>query len=290
MIPKIVVPVDQSPRSERALPIAASLARRMGASLVLVSVVEWPFVEHPAHPGYHEGLMNQYPDLSGESVVVRSANDTAKAIVSVCGPDDIICIGADHTSALGELIETSVFFDIVRNSGRPVVAVGPHAVIPDGATELTLCVDGFEHAEQGLSLIPRVASYAGFRPFLLQVVERKHGEPLLPPDVSETSYLHELTSRQGLAYGINWDVLHGDPTKTITTYSSSPSVAAIGFATDALDPVARFFTPSLANELLKSSHRPLILLAVRHDPSIRRQVIASSATALVTSANSAGRS
>jgi nucleotide-binding universal stress UspA family protein len=272
-LPRIVVPVDQTARSERALPIAAAFARRIQTSLVLVSVVEWPFVDHPAHPGYHERLMSEFPDLEGESVVVRSADDTAEAIASVCGPTDIICIGADHTSALGEVVATSVFFDIVRKSGRPVIAVGPHAELPEHATEITLCLDGFPHAEQGLALIGSVAEPVGLQPFMLQVIDLKHGERVVPPDASETAYLHELAAREGFAHGVGWDVLHGDPTKTITGYSTSPSVAAIGFATDALDPLARFFTPSLANELLKSSHRPLVLVAVRHEPSVRRHRI-----------------
>jgi nucleotide-binding universal stress UspA family protein len=272
-LPRIVVPVDQTPRSERALPIAAAFARRMQTSLVLVSVVEWPFVDHPAHPGYHEALMSKFPDLEGESVVVRSADDIAEAIASVCGPTDIICIGADHTSAIGEIVATSVFFDIVRKSRRPVIAVGPHAELPENATEITLCLDGFPHAEQGLALIRSVAEPAGLQPFLLQVIDLKHGERIMPPDASETSYFHGLADRDALAHGVGWDVLHGDPTKTITSYSSSPSVAAIGFATDALDPLARFFTPSLANELLKSSHRPVVLVAVQHEPSVRRHQI-----------------
>jgi nucleotide-binding universal stress UspA family protein len=272
-LPRIVVPVDQSPRSERALPIAAAFARRMKTSMVLVSVVEWPFTDFPAQPGYHERLMSKFPDLEGESVAVRSADDTAAAIVSVCEPTDIICVGADHTSALGEMIYASVFFDLVRKSHRPVIAVGPHAEMPENAHELALCVDGLPHAEQGLTLIPRVADFAGLQPFLLQVIDRKHGERMMPPDSNETAYLHGLGAREGLAHGVGWDVLHGDPTKTITGYSLGPSVAAIGFATDALDPVARFFTPSLANELLKSSHRPLVLVAVQHDPSIERHRI-----------------
>lgn len=274
MHPKIVVPVEETPRSERAMPIAAMLARRLGTSLVLVSVVEWPLHDHPGHAGYHESLMRPYPDLEAESVVIKHADDTATAIVSACGPDDIICMGADHKSALTELIETSVFFDIVRNSHRAVVAVGPHAEIPEFATDLVLCVDGLEHAEQGLVLIPKVAQPAGLRPVLVQVLKKN-----LPatPDVTESAYLHRLTAHDGPASGVDWDVLHGDPVKSISSYCSSPKVAAIGFATDALDPLARMFTPSLANELIKSATRPLVLVATERKVTIQRHKIPASA-------------
>lgn len=273
MRPRIVVPVEETPRSERALPVAAALARRLETSLVLVSVVEWPLTEHPGHPGYHEQLMERYPDLAAESVVIKKAAHTARAIMSICQPNDIVCIGVDHTSALGEMLETSVFFDILRNSHRAVVAVGPHAEVPEFATDLVLCLDGFEHAEQGLDLIAKVAQPAGLQPFLVQVLD----PDLAPRDVTETSYLHGVTAPDGPASGANWDVLHGDPAKTIAAFCSSPVVAAIGFATDALDPLARMFTPSLANELIKTATRPLILIAVERKPTISQHSIPATA-------------
>ncbi len=279
MPPKIVVPVDETARSERAMPIAAALARRMRTSLVLVSVVEWPLREHPGHPGYHEGLMRPYPDLAAESVVIRSATDTATAIMSVCESDDIICIGADHTSALAELVDTSVFFDIVRKSHRPVVAVGPHAVLPDDGVEFVVCVDGREHAEQGLGLIGSFAQSVGLRPLLVQVVDPKDGGGRIPADVNESSYLHDLSVGEGPAHGTNWEVLHGDPTKAISAYSKTASVAAIGFATDALDPLTRIFSPSLANELLRTVARPIVLIAVEHTPTVKRHTITASGQA-----------
>lgn len=276
MRPRIVVPVEETPRSERALPVAAALARRMETSLVLVTVLEWPFAADPAHAGYHERLMESYPDLSAESVVIRSAEDTSKAIISACEPDDIVCMGADHTSVLGEILQRSVFFDMVRHSHHPVVAVGPHARIPEGATEFVLCVDGFEYAEHGLSLIRSVGAFAKLRPTLLQVVNPERGDSKGSGDDSEANYLRTLTSKEGVAKGLPWDILHGEPVTTISTFCSNLEVAAIGFATDALDPLVRLLSPSLANELIATSTRPVVLVASERRPNIERHLIPSS--------------
>ena len=140
MTRRIVVPVNESAQSERALPVAAALARRLGASIALVSAVGWPNWDYPGHAGYHESLMAPYPDLDAESIVVKSKSDAATAIRAVCGADDIICLGAGHTSAMSELLLRSVFFDLVRDFHGPVVAVGPHATMPDGAGRMLLSV------------------------------------------------------------------------------------------------------------------------------------------------------
>lgn len=272
---RIIVPVDESPRSERALPVAAQIARRMGASLVLVSVVEWPNSEHPGHPGYHESLMANYPDLEAESVVIKTLEDVHEAIASIVETDDLVCLAADHTSTFGEILLTSVFFSLLRRLRCPVIAVGPHAHLPESATQMLLCVDGGHHAEQGLALIPRFAKPAGYRPFLIEVVERDPHEPAPPRDTAEVGYLHDLAGRiTKMGVGdVGYDVLHGRTRDAIASYADDPDFAVLAFVTDALEPLPRLFTHSLANDLLRSSPRPLVLLRAEHSHAVTRHLI-----------------
>ena len=267
---RIIVPVNETTRSERAVPVAASFARRLNASLTLVSVITWPYTDHPGHAGYHEGLVTSYPDLEVESVVVRTLTDTAGAIESLCRPGDIICLGTDHTSASAEVLLRSVFLDLVRKFHGPVIAVGPKAVLPETATQVLICLDGNPHAEQGLSLIPQIIEPAGYKPFLVQVTATN-----TVSDVPETGYLHELAHEKPSMHITGWDVLHGHPKQAIANYANAPEVAAIAFTTDALDPVARAISPSLANELIAVATRPLILLGSIVDLSITRHLIQS---------------
>ncbi len=263
MATRILVPLNETKRSERAVPIAAALARRMDATLVFVSVIEWPFGEHPGHPGYHERLMHDYPDLAAESIVVKSVADPATVIRSICRPTDIICIGADHTSALGEMTFTSVFYNLLRTHHGPIVAVGPKATMPEEANRMIVCVDGFEHSEQGLALVPALANKAQLQTWLVEVVDvdGTRAANRQEHDVDEAAYVRGLAPRVESPYEVEWEVLHGDPVTAIAAYSSHQAIAAIAFATDALNPLARLFTPSLANELLKVAERPLVLIA-----------------------------
>jgi nucleotide-binding universal stress UspA family protein len=270
---RIIVPLNETSRSERAVPVAVEFARRLKASLVLVSVVDWPNIQHPGHPGYHESIMAKYPDLSAESVVIKTRADKSSAIRSLAGPADIICIGTDHTSAVAEMLLRSIFLDIVRSFHGPVIAVGPHAEMPPDASRVLLCVDGHEHAEQGLDLIPQIVKPAGFDPFLVQVLTEKHPVVTGVHEAPETSYLRSLAQRDA-AFGINgWDVLHGDPVKAIADYANSPEIAAIAFMTDALDAIGRLVSPSLANELIAHANRPLILLGATTPVTMSRHFI-----------------
>ena len=273
MTRRIVVPLNETARSERALPVAVAFARRLKVPLALVSVVTWPNVEHPGHPGYHETMMRDYPDVEAESVVVKTRNDIASAIRSVCGPDDIVCIGTDHTSAVAELFLHSIFFDIVRGFHGPVIAVGPHAVLPEAASRVLVCLDGHEHAEQGLDLVPLVVAPAGLEPVLVQVISGKDTAALRGSDSTESGYLHRLAHSVPSMNIEGWDVLHGKPVDSISDYADDPSVAAIAFTTDALDPVGRLISPSLANELVAKATRPLILLGSTSPMTVTRHEI-----------------
>ena len=56
-------------------------------------------------------------------------------------------------------------------------------------------------------------------------------------------------------------MLHGDALTALGVASNQPEVAFVGLATDAVDPITRMLSPSMANELLRVSGRPLVLLS-----------------------------
>lgn len=272
----IVVPLNHTARAERALPIAARLARALDAPLLLVSVRVWPMGDQAGEAERHAELLGDYPDLDGESVVVRSGGSTAMAIAAQCGPEDVICMGADHVRSVSEVLIGSVFIELVRAFRGPVVAVGPHATVPGGADRLLLCMDALEHSRHALQLVPSFADPLGLRPFLIEAIEPSQdraalrGHPILAAgegtDVVDTSELRAIAAtlldRNGTARtDIGWDVVHGEASRAIGALSQEGDVAFIGLATDAVDPITRILSPSLANDLLRTSYRPLVLVS-----------------------------
>ena len=177
-------------------------------------------------------------------------------------------MGVDHTGPLSELLVGSVFFELVRTYHGPVVAVGPNAVVPAQADRLLICLDGFPHATRGLDLIASFAKPAHLTPFLVQAMSATVDPSTGPPahDTLESGYLQRVTadlrdSAGGHDTDIEWDVLHGDALTAIGVASNQPEVAFVGLATDAVDPITRMLSPSMANELLRVSGRPLVLLS-----------------------------
>ena len=270
---RVVVPVNATTRSERALPIGARLARVMNVPLALLSVSSGD----ADRAAYHDDLLRSYRDVDAESIIVAAGGSVAGAFASMCSPHDIVCLGVDHTGAVSELLVGSVFFELVRLFHGPIVAVGPHATVPDGASRVLICLDGTAHAERGLDLIESFADPAHLQPFLIQAIgsSRREREHAADPDVAETSYLHGVAAAilgrdHARRVDVGWDVLHGDAVHAIAATSNEADVAFVGIATDALNPLTRMVSPSLANELLRLSARPLVLLSattriVRHE-------------------------
>jgi nucleotide-binding universal stress UspA family protein len=278
---RIVVPLNDSLRSERALPVAAAFARRMRASLALVTVIERPLRNHATIDTYHEWLMCPYRDIDAESIAVTGSVSTG--ILSICEPGDVMCMGVDRTSAVGELLLTSVFFDLVRKFHGPMIAVGPHASLPTSATKMLIGLDGEAAAERELDHLLRMATSARLEPFLVQAVAAQKNHAFNPDDVPDSAYLNRLTHRRSELAHVGWDVLHGPADQAIATAATSEDVAAVAVATDAAHAVSHLFTPSLANDLIGLSPRPVIIVnatlpvCVTRRP-IRRCVPASAST------------
>ncbi len=268
---RIVVPLKDSARSERALPIAAAFARRMGASLALVTVVEGPIRNHASVDTYHEWLMVPHRDVEAESIAVSGPVSTG--ILSVCEPGDVMCIGVDRTSLVGELLLTSVFFDLVRKFHGPIIAVGPHASMPATANKLLIGLDGHEAAERELDHVIRIAASARLDPFLVQAVPARANHRFDPDDVPDSAYLNRLAHRIPQLHHVGWDVLHGPAAHALALAADAEDVAAIAVATDAADAVSHVFTPSLTNDLIGVSPRPVVVVNATLPVCVTRRAI-----------------
>ncbi len=268
---RIVVPVNESGRSERAIPIAANFARRMGASIALVTVVDANRRGQEALDVYHEWLLRPYRDLEAESIVV--SGEVTPGILAATEPGDVLCIGVDRTSAVGELLFTSTFFDLVRKFRGPIIAVGPHASIPDDAERMLICLDGSARAEKSIDQMREVAAAARLEPFLVQAIHARNRDPHDVGDVPDSAYLYGLTHRVKEAEKFGWDVLHGAAAVAIAASAEGEDVAAVALATEAQDPVARLLSPSLTNELIGLSGRPLVVFNSNSPVFVKRKPI-----------------
>jgi nucleotide-binding universal stress UspA family protein len=138
----IVVPLDGSRFAERAIPVARTIAHRVGAGLALVTT-DWDG-RSEASIAYLEGVAAGIDDVPTEATVVDAPPTIAIERVVDAGPDRIVCMTSHGRGKIRWAVMGSVAEDVLRNSVEPVVVVGRHCEPgwPPGISYVLVCVDG----------------------------------------------------------------------------------------------------------------------------------------------------
>ena len=136
-IDRVVVPVDGSRLSEQALDVAGDLARTLGVSVWVVSVIS-PQAEATAgdrlgtdpftrESGYVRSLADRLRDKYGgpAEFEVLHIKDPAEAILDFTGHDGAVVMSTHGRSGLSRLFAGSVAHAVVAGSSRPVVVCRP---------------------------------------------------------------------------------------------------------------------------------------------------------------------
>jgi nucleotide-binding universal stress UspA family protein len=189
----ILVPLDESPLGERALPYAAVLARRSGARLVLLEVAIANLVTRtdPQTGEPHtvdlaarylagvaarlgDGVTAETVQLSGEPGPAIVAEGRRRAA-------DLIAMSTHGRSGLGRWLYGSVAEHVIRHAPAPVLLVPATAEAPadratpagaggERAPRVLVGLDGSEHALAALDPASDLARVLGASLHLLRVV------------------------------------------------------------------------------------------------------------------------
>ncbi len=207
MFQRILVPLDGSDGAERAIPVAARIARASGGSIVFIRVVPPPAEVGTFGTGLHgtiamkpevEASEKEFADATNYLVTVITAyvdelagiateTDVAtgaasSTIFSTAGYEyvDLIVMCSHGETGLKRWVFGSVAQQAVRHSPVPVLVLNEHGVVPpvpDAAHPLRILVplDGSELAESALEpatqLIAALTAPAQGELHLLRVVD-----------------------------------------------------------------------------------------------------------------------
>jgi hypothetical protein len=255
---RVVALVNGSHRSERSVGVAVELANRMNRPLTLMTANAAPFTH--AMRERHEVLMAEHPGMQADSVLAESSGGESTVLMRCLRSDDIVVIAADHVSIAGELFEGSVFMNLLRAFPGVLVAVGPKATLPASASAVLVCVD--DQSDEQLRLLTEFADPASLSPELISVIAL---DSKSLGDSVDSGWVHQLAAswnkRRPGALAAGWEVLYGDAVDAIESYANHDRVAAIGLVSMGLGALGRIVSPSLANNLLHRSPRPLVLLS-----------------------------
>lgn len=157
-ISRILVPVDFSPHSDRALRYAASLARRLGASLELLHVVEDPFAtgawsSEVYVPNVTELLDSMIADarrrledlkdiVAPEGVPISTVVLKGRPAPTILehaknGQFDLVVMGTHGRTGLAHLLMGSVAEAVVRRAPCPVLTLRPEPPAAEQAASTT---------------------------------------------------------------------------------------------------------------------------------------------------------
>lgn len=226
----LVVPLDASPLSEKALPLASGLARASGARLVLVSVPHVPgshlatipdFEIHMANAAYGDaadGLAviaeketqtylerhRDALDKEGIDVVTYMSDLTpGRAIVSCAEKydDSMIVMGTHGRSGLNRWLFGSVAEKVLHATQHPLLLVPARTEpTPSRIQKIILALDGSPSAERILPFVESIATSTGAALCLVHVqpdfgeLVRGGAEALLQVEESYQSWLERYLS------------------------------------------------------------------------------------------------
>ena len=262
MIERVVVPVDFSAESDRALSIAPVLARWAGAGVELVAVAE------PVDRAGIESRLAELAEGVGDNAtwrIVESGGPAEAALLTELHRDEkaLWCIGSHARGAWSELLIDSVSEDLVRDAHVPVVLVGPHVDAPPFGRVLAVALDGTEESEVILPAAAALGGALGMTLRLLQVAGK--GREDLPTDSIETGYLARAAETMPSMKSTltDYDVLHGDhPARDLADYvAAQRDVGLVALATRGLRGGARLLHGGTAFEL---AHRAVVPVLIVH--------------------------
>jgi nucleotide-binding universal stress UspA family protein len=271
MFTTIVVPLDLEPGGDRALPVAAALARAADIGLELVTVSS-PELDDAADLHELRRRAVKYGDPARPAATyVLHDNEPAAALVAFLAdrPGALVVMSTRARSRLGELLLGSVSEELLTHTQHPVLVVGRHARVerPSGRPTLVAGVDGSDVSEALLpTLVTWKESFGGATPWLVEVLGVPR-EPSGPPDVAESADVHRLAAsfaERGL--DTEWEVAHAKhPADALIDFADHVDDAVIAVASVRWTDPRHAHRTSVARQLAQDAHHPV--LVVPADPA-----------------------
>lgn len=261
---QIIVPLDGSPTSERAIVPAAALANQAGARLLLVTVTD----DATGRRAYLEDAAARAAVQAEARVLVgHDPADAISAFEHAHRDTSVVCMASHARGALAGAVLGSVAADVVRSRPGPVVLVGPHCDDAiDGFKTVVVPLDGSAVADAAMPLATAWAARLSVPVLLVSVVDPDaEWFDLGPPygtDVVEGGNLqrnaHELHD-EGIA--ASWEVLHGrHPADVLADYLTRTEAPLVVMSTHGRSGLSALTMGSVAVHLVHRTRCPVVLV------------------------------
>lgn len=268
MYSRVIMPVDGSDFSWRALGPASALADQCSADLEILQVVTLPDDTGPAQDLLRETLAAKAADsmissLGSATITVIVMGETVAAAVaghveSVPGAITVMSsVGRGRSAAMiGSIAE-----ELLGALFGPVMVVGPDSRIDqtDFRGEMIVPVDGSEASESVLGLAGAIGIALTARVWVVTVTESPAPQGT---DVSESAYVANLAQRlsEQSHREVSYEVLHGKhPDRAVVEQAAALNASLILASTHGRTGLARIRAGSVAMSIVRHAPCPVIL-------------------------------
>ncbi|MCB0969352.1 MAG: universal stress protein [Ilumatobacter sp.] len=262
MFQQVVVPIDDSDASWRAVSIAARYAAAVDGKLDVITVVDRLSEVEPELQSLRAGLERLGP-LAVEPTADVLAHDSIAAAIAahVEALNGAIVVMSSHGHGRSASVLGSTTDDVLRELYGPVIVVGPHVTDDAGRLDGSYVVplDGSDLAETILPIVTAWSVEFDGAPWLLEIIDP---DTPTPSDMQDSAYvarrareMHRSTGRD-----VQFEALHhAHPARSITDFADKEQASLVFATTHGRSGMARLRSGSVTAEVVRHAHCPVVL-------------------------------
>ncbi len=281
MLDAILVPLDGSVMSERAIPYASTFARHVGGRIILVHAVQMAAdsrngakpTEHSVDgPSERLRLLTHNMRSNGlraEFATLNSAAGTGIVAAARRYHTDLIVMATHSRNDLGRYVFGSATDWVLRHTTVPVMAVSNRADKPWAPTgapppRIVVPLDGSELSERALITAGELARALGAEVVLVRAIESEQYAAKADPvnDVGDVWNYLAAKGKQLVRDGIpvTPNVRFGEPPKVILDAVDAFDAGLITIATHGRSGLSRLLLGSQAAAVVRRATVPVVLV------------------------------
>lgn len=284
MIGTVIVPLDGSELSERALNIAEAIAGRTSSDLLIARVGRIG-ADEPEMEQIRKYLKARASNVSGKVATFTDRGRPAQSIIELAHQhvDPIIVMSTHGRGGIHRWMTGSVAEEVVRGAGVPVLLVRGDQEIPSAEKielrSILLPVDGSRYSESAIDYAVELARLFGSTLHLIRVVDTpsaygmlsRHMETAATGDILDeiidsmrdeaNAYIDQLAERlSSEGVQVRKTVVEGFPGEQLIEHERRGFFQLVVMATAGRSGVSRVVFGSVAERMLKLGRSPVMMV------------------------------
>jgi len=262
MFEHLVVPVDGSSASFKAVPVACRMAARVDGRVDVLTVVDRLADVADARQMVEQGIRDLGPLPIEPAQFVHASDEVAGAIFNHIerSPGGMVLMSARGHGRSAAILGSTTD-DVLRALFGPVIVIGPHALESQGRLDGNYVVplDGSPRSEGVLPIVAAWATEFGGTPWLVEVADEHVGNS---GDIVESSFVNSRATelRRRISRPVEFEVLHSDHTAPeIVRFADEWNASLIFMATHGRTGLERLRLGSVAAGVVHEAHCPVVV-------------------------------